>query len=174
VASSGGRSSGDSKILPGACYASRLEQKRSEDPMRGLVASASVSVNAKLEAVWNALTDPAKIKQYMFGTEVVSGWREGSSIVWKGAWQGKTYEDTGHILKFEPMKTLQYSHFSPSLGKPDAPENRRIVTLQVMNDGMQTTLSMTQDNNPTEQARLCAENKWRMMLEGLKKLLEAD
>jgi hypothetical protein len=30
------------------------------------------------------MTNPEIIKQYMFGTNVISDWKEGSPIVWKG------------------------------------------------------------------------------------------
>ena len=64
-----------------------------------LIAKAAITVNVPRERVWNALMNPEAIKQYMFGTDVVSGWREGSRIVWKGEWQGKVYEDNGMILQ---------------------------------------------------------------------------
>jgi uncharacterized protein YndB with AHSA1/START domain len=50
---------------------------------RGLIAKASISINTPTAKVWNALTNPEVIKQYMFGTNVISDWREGSPIVWK-------------------------------------------------------------------------------------------
>ena len=56
---------------------------------RGLIAKATITINAPVERVWDALVNPGIIKQYMFGTEVVSDWEEGSPIVWKGEWQGK-------------------------------------------------------------------------------------
>ncbi len=59
----------------------------------------------------------------MFGTDVVSDWKQGSTIVWKGEYKGKKYEDKGVIFKLEQNQTLQYSHFSPLSGKPDVPEN---------------------------------------------------
>ena len=69
------------------------------------------SINAD-DKVWNALTNPDVIKQYMFGTGVVSEWKEGSPIVWKGEWQGRKYENKGVILKLKPERLIQYSHFS--------------------------------------------------------------
>jgi uncharacterized protein YndB with AHSA1/START domain len=54
---------------------------------RGLVAKVSIMIDAPIERVWNALVNPNVIKQYMFGTNVVSDWKEGSSIVWKGEWK---------------------------------------------------------------------------------------
>ena len=139
---------------------------------RGLIAKASITVNASVTTVWDALTNPETIKQYMFGTEVVSNWKEGGTIVWKGVWQGKAYEDTGKILKIEIGRMLRYSHFSPLSGQPDLPENYHVVTIELSGDGQNTTISLSQDNNETEEAREHSEKNWRMMLDGLKKVLE--
>jgi uncharacterized protein YndB with AHSA1/START domain len=68
--------------------------------------------------VWDALANPDVIKQYMFGANVVSDWREGSPIIWQGEWQGGKYEDKGVVLKLAPERTIQYTHFSP-LPAPD-------------------------------------------------------
>jgi uncharacterized protein YndB with AHSA1/START domain len=108
----------------------------------------------------------------MFGTNVVSDWKEGSPIVWKGEWQGKKYEDKGVILKLEPEHLIQYSHFSPLSGKPDLAENYHTVTIELSGDKAQTHISLSQDNNPTEQARKHSEKNWVMMLASLKELLE--
>ncbi len=136
---------------------------------KGFVARASISVNAPAAEVWDALTNPRVIKQYMFGTNVISDWKEGSPIIWKGEWQGKKYEDKGVILKLEPERMIQYSHFSPLSGEPDVPENYHTVTIELSNDVIQTTVSLSQDNNETEQEREHSEKNWRMMLEELKK-----
>jgi len=122
--------------------------------------------------VWNALTDPEVIEQYMFGTEVISDWNEGSSIVWKGEWKGRKYEDRGMILKLKPKRLIQYSHFSPLSGKPNLPENYHTVTIELLSDGAKTIVSLSQGNNETEQARQHSEKNWEMMLDGLKRLLE--
>jgi uncharacterized protein YndB with AHSA1/START domain len=57
-----------------------------------LSAKASVHIDAPLAKVWEALVHPDLIKQYLFGTTVVSDWKEGSPITWKGKWQGKASE----------------------------------------------------------------------------------
>ncbi len=137
-----------------------------------LIAKASVAINAPVAKVWEALVNPATIKQYMFGTNVVSDWKQGNPIVWTGEWQGKKYEDKGVILKFEPQRMLQYSHFSPLSGLPDKPENYHTVTIRLSRDGAKTVISLSQDNNATEQAREHSEKNWQMMLQGLKGLLE--
>jgi len=137
-----------------------------------LIARASVAVNASRSEVWDALLNPEAIKQYMFGANVVTDWREGSAIVWKGEWGGESYEDKGVILQFKPERRLQYSHFSPRSGQPDKPENYHTVTIELSGEGKQARVSLPQDNNPTEQACEHSEKYWEMMLTGLKKFLE--
>jgi uncharacterized protein YndB with AHSA1/START domain len=137
-----------------------------------LIARASVTINAPSEKVWDALVNPEAIRQYMFGTNVVSDWRESSPITWRGEWQGKPYEDRGVILRFEPGRTLHYSHFSPLSGLPDRPESYHTVTIELSGEGNQTRVSLGQDNNPTEQARDHSEENWGTMLTSLKRFLE--
>ena len=139
---------------------------------KGLIAKASISINAPTGKVWDALTNPALIKQYMFGTTVISDWKEGRPIVWKGEWQGRTYADRGVILKLKPERLIRYSHFSPLSGKPDLPENYHTVTVELVSDGASTTVLLSQDNNETEEEREHSEQNWKMMLDALKKLLE--
>ena len=137
-----------------------------------LIARTAVTIDAPSKRVWEVLVDPAAIKQYMFGTDVVSDWREGSPIVWKGEWQGKAYEDRGVILRLKPERTMQYSHFSPLSGVPDKPENYHTVTVELSANGNQTQVSLAQDNNATEEERAHSEENWEMMLAGLKKFVE--
>jgi uncharacterized protein YndB with AHSA1/START domain len=66
------------------------------------VATAEIEIDAPPTKVWSALTDPDQIKQYMFGSEVVTDWRQGSQIVWKGEYEGKEYEDKGEAWRSSP------------------------------------------------------------------------
>ncbi|HEY3248465.1 MAG TPA: SRPBCC domain-containing protein [bacterium] len=140
---------------------------------KGFVAEASRTINAPAARVWNALVDPAMIKQYLFGTDVVSNWKPGSPIVFRGEWQGKTYEDKGMILRVEPQRVLQYTHWSNLSELPDTPENYHTVTIELDAEGSQTRVSLSQDNNPTEQARDHSQKNWDTILAGLKSVLEA-
>ncbi len=139
---------------------------------KNLIARASITINAPTAKVWDALVNPQAIKQYMFGTNVVTDWREGSPILWKGEWQGKPYEDKGVILQFKPGHTIQYTHFSPLSGVPDKPENYHTVTVELSGEGNRTRVSLAQDNNSTEQEREHSEKNWEMMLTALKKFVE--
>ncbi len=139
---------------------------------KNLIAKAAISIKAPSTRVWDALVTPAAIKQYMFGTNVVSAWKEGSAIVWKGVWQGRSYEDKGVILQLKPARTLQYTHFSPLSGLPDQPGSYHTVTIELSAQGPETRVSLSQDNNSTEQEREHSEKNWEMMLAGLKRFVE--
>ena len=138
------------------------------------IARAETIINTSADKVWTALTDPETIKKYMFGATVVADWKEGGKIVWKGEWEGKSYEDKGKILILEPKKKLQYSHFSPLTGLADIPENYHIVTIDLAEKGDQTTVTLTQDNNADEKTKDHSEKNWKMMLASLKNLLEEN
>lgn len=137
-----------------------------------LIARASITINAPRSKVWEALVNPNAIKQYMFGTNVVSDWKVGSTIIWKGEWQGRSYEDKGVILVLEPGRQLAYSHFSPLSGLPDHPDNYHRVTVELSDEGSQTYVHLSQDNNPDEQAREHSEKNWALMLAALKRFVE--
>jgi uncharacterized protein YndB with AHSA1/START domain len=140
---------------------------------KGLTSTASVTIDAPTAEVWDAFTNPAIIKQYMFGTDAVSEWKEGSPIVWKGEYEGREYEDKGVILELRPERLLRYSHYSPLSGQPDVPESYHTVTVELIGRGTRTDVRLTQDNNATEEARDHTAQNWQGMLEALKKLLEA-
>ena len=93
------------------------------------------------------------IKQYMFGTTVVSDWKEGSSIIWKGEWQGKPYKDKGTILKIEPERILEVTHYSPLSGAEDVPENYHTVRYELAKEGENTKIALIQDNNASEEEK---------------------
>ena len=137
-----------------------------------LVATSSTTIDASPKKTWDALVTPEAIKQYMFGTTVVSDWKAGGAIVWKGEWQGQQYEDKGVILQFDPERRLRFTHFSPLAGVPDKPENYHTVTIDLAPDGARTHVSLAQDNNPTEEAREHSEKNWQTVLAGLKQYLE--
>jgi uncharacterized protein YndB with AHSA1/START domain len=137
-----------------------------------LIAQATITVNAPTSKVWDALTKPDLIKQYLFGTKVTTDWQVGSPITYTGQWEGKTYEDKGKILQIEPGKLLVSTFWSSLSGLPDAPENYKTVRYELSAEGGGTRLTITQDNNDTLEEANHSEQNWKMVLDGMKKLLE--
>jgi uncharacterized protein YndB with AHSA1/START domain len=136
------------------------------------VATAETDINASPAQVWSALTDPEQIKKFMFGTDVQTDWQQGSSIVWKGVYEGKEYEDKGEILEIEQGRRLKVTHFSPLSGQPDVPENYHTLVYELQERGSTTHLTLSQDNNASEEAAEHSRGMWAMLLAGVKKAVE--
>jgi uncharacterized protein YndB with AHSA1/START domain len=136
------------------------------------IAQSEVTINAPAAKVWEALTNPELIKQYLFGTEVTTDWHVGSPITYRGEWQGKSYEDKGQILEIEPEKRLVSTFWSSLAGKPDTPENYSTIRYELAAEGQGTRLTLTQDNNATQEEADHSEQNWNTVLGQLKELLE--
>ena len=82
---------------------------------KALIAKATVTIDAPASKVWEAITNPEFIRQYLFGAEVITDWKEGSPIIYKGTYQ----------VKVKPMRTkamfLKWSlknYFLSLIGRP--------------------------------------------------------
>jgi uncharacterized protein YndB with AHSA1/START domain len=139
-----------------------------------LIAYRSINVIAPVARVWDALVTPAAIREYMFGATVVTDWTEGSPILWEGEFNGRPYKDKGVLLQLKPERVLQFTHFSPLAGLPELPENYHTVTIELSSEGSRTGVTLSQDNNPTAEAREHAERNWDTMLVGLKRYVENE
>jgi uncharacterized protein YndB with AHSA1/START domain len=140
---------------------------------RKFVAEKQITIDASVDAVWRALTDPSLVKQYLHGTNMETSWQVGSPITWKGEWKGKPYEDKGTVVAVEPKRLLTTTHWSPLGGSEDKPENYHTVTYELADKGGQTILTLKQDNNASqEEADTMAEKNWGPVLEGLKTVAE--
>lgn len=131
-------------------------------------------INAPVSKVWHALIDPAQIKQYLFGTNASSDWKKGSSITYSGEWNGKAYTDKGTIIEIIPDRLLHTTYFSGMSGKEDKPENYANVIYRVEPYGTGTIVSVEQDNIDNEEGQEHMKQNWGMVLDSMKKLLEAS
>jgi uncharacterized protein YndB with AHSA1/START domain len=136
------------------------------------VATAQAEIDAPGERVWDALTDPEQIEQYMFGSRVSTDWKPGSPILWKGEYAGKAYEDKGKIVEVERPRRLALTHFSPLSGLEDRPENYHTLVYELQERNGKTRLSLSQDNNATQEAADHSRANWETMLTSLKKVVE--
>ena len=132
------------------------------------------TVHAPASKVWEALTDPAMVKQYFFGTNLHTNWEQGGPISFKGTYEGKTYEDKGRVLDFIPEKLLRHTYWSSMSGIPDEEENYAIITYQLKKDGDDTDLTVRQENIPDEKTKTHAAQNWSKVLTALKDLLETE
>ncbi len=136
------------------------------------VAKVDITIKAPITKVWEALTRPDLIQQYLFGTHVTTDWRVGSSITYEGIWEGKPYKDKGVILQVEPGRLLVSTYWSAMSGLPDLPENYQTVRYELAAKGNGTQLTLIQDNNATQADADHSTQNWSMVLNGMKKMLE--
>lgn len=134
--------------------------------------TTTIQINSPASKVWEALTNPELIKQYFFGTETVTDWKKGSPILWRGIWEGKPYEEKGNVLDVQSGRFLKFNYWSPSSGTVDSPENYSIITYALAEGKGKTEFTITQSGFKTEETRDHSIRNWRMVMEGLKKLLE--
>lgn len=133
----------------------------------------SIELNAPASKVWEALTVPELVKQYFFGTEITTDWKKGSPIFYRGEWEGKPYEDKGNILDIEKEKFIRYNYWSSFSGTEDIPSNYANISYELSQESGSTILTIIQDGVKNQEALEHSEQNWGMVLDGLKKLVEA-
>lgn len=131
----------------------------------------SEKFDSVISEVWDALTDKESVKKYFFGTELNTDWKVGSPIIFKGNWEGQSYEDKGKILEAEKEKLIKYTYLSSFSGLADLPENYSTITYQLQAEGQGTMLTVIQQGFKDEKAYNDSKEGWKIVLENLKKLL---
>ena len=139
-----------------------------------IIAEVSVQITAEKRSVWDALTNPDKVKIYFFDTWLSTTWEPGAPIKFSGEWQGKTYEDKGTVLSYKEQEMLQYTYWSSMSGKEDKPENYVTVTYRIGGDDGNVTVTVIQENIPDIKTRDHSIENWKKILVDLKKMLEAN
>jgi uncharacterized protein YndB with AHSA1/START domain len=147
-----------------------MKRRTKTERDKTMAAKISAKLNAPVTKVWEHLTKPELVKKYFFGTEVETDWKPGSPIYFRGAWQGKRYEDKGKILEFTPHHRIAYLYWSSFSGLPDRPENYQTIAFELRSEQDQTVLTV--DQNCADDKKAHCESNWGMVLDGLKKQVE--
>ncbi len=134
----------------------------------------TILINASASAVWQALTTPALMQQWMSETpiQINTSWQVGSPFSISGPWYKTSFENAGQVLQFETEHILSYSHLSSLSRLPNEPDNYCIFSFQLNSEGEQTTLSFTASNFVTEAIYRHIVFYWNVVLELLKKHIE--
>ena len=140
----------------------------------------SIVINASTEKVWDALVNPEQTKKYMFGCETVSDWKVGTSLLWRGEYEGKEMVFVkGTIVDIKPGKFLAYTTIDPNSTIDDISENYLTVTYDLSVENGQTLFTVTQGDyskvGEGERRYTEAYNNgegWNPILVQIKKLVE--
>jgi len=142
--------------------------------MKELVVYKSIFIKADNLRVWEAITNPDLTKLYMYNSEVISGWKEGNSIIWRDA-DNKKVHVKGIIFKIEPGRYLATKDLSIDSDVEDIESNYSRVVYKLINKNGGTNLTVTEDNFNNDVKRYNDSNKfWNAVLMGLKELLEEN
>jgi len=143
-----------------------------------MIIREEVSFKANTNQVWNLLINPAMTKQYMFGCEVLSNWKKGDPILWKGrAENGEevTYVK-GEIIEFEDGKKVTFTMFDPNIGIPDIPRNYVNLSYSVIPEETGCKLIITQGDfqkvDNSEKRFNESKQGWQMVIPTMKKILK--
>ena len=136
------------------------------------IVKKEISINAEPSAVWDALTNPEKTKDYFFNCKVFSNWKTGSDIIFKRKmFFFFNFEMRGKILKVEPRKILRYI-----LSNSGSSTFSTVTDTIHYQDG-KTILSITDDVGAGKDAQERyekSEKGWDKILIGLKEYVESE
>ncbi len=134
----------------------------------------SVLISASPSTVWQALTTPSLMQQWMSESpiEINTTWQVGSPFSIKGPWYKTELENYGSVLQFEPEQVLSYSHLSSLSRLPLTGENSCVFTFKLIPQGEQTLLHFTASNFATEAIYKHIAFYWNVVLELLRKFIE--
>lgn len=137
----------------------------------------NIPIKAPASAIWDALTNPQKLKRWMgdpeMDIEVITDWKPGGPIVING-FHHMNFENEGTVLRFEPNQVLEYNYLSSLSRLPDKPENYSVIEFKLMPMEEQTLLTLTIRNFPTEAIFKHLGFYWITTIEIMKKLIEED
>lgn len=134
----------------------------------------SISINADITIVWDALTNPEMTKKYYFDCEVISNWNIGGEIAYMMKSEGKEIIAVkGIISAIIKNKLIEHSVYTPQTENDLS--KHTIVRYELSREKDQTILSIKQgdfNNDPDENRYNHTSESWNLVLNGLKKIIE--
>jgi uncharacterized protein YndB with AHSA1/START domain len=134
---------------------------------------ATVQILAPASKVWRALTVPELVKQWQYGSDLLTTWEPGTPIVFRNEWNGQIFEQKGTVLEFIPGSRLKYSLFFPRPDVQDVPENYFFMTYEVTESaGVTSVLFRQEDPRPSTPDAPAGGDGGPDVLSSLKELVE--
>lgn len=129
-------------------------------------------LNASIEEVWNALTKPDLVKQWQYGSELITDWKTGNEIRFRNEWEGQVFEQWGSILEIVPNQKIKYSLFFPRPELEDKPENYYIMSYILSEESNKVKLQIIQEDNRPGAVQEEPQGDENPILQSLKTLVE--
>ncbi|SEC35910.1 SRPBCC family protein [Paenibacillus sp. GP183] len=122
-----------------------------------------------------ALTKPELVKQWQYGSDLLTDWQVGSDIRFHSEWEGTVYEQWGKVLEMVQYNRIKYTLFAPRPGLEDKPENYFVMSYVLNEEGNNTLLTIEQnDNRPEAGVQESNGDDGQSVLSALKSIVEAS
>jgi uncharacterized protein YndB with AHSA1/START domain len=132
-----------------------------------------VKILAPASKVWLALTVPALVKRWQYGSDLLTTWEPGTPISFRNEWNGQIFEQKGTVLEFIPESRVKYSLFVPRPDLDDIPEHRFFMTYELTErDGVTSLLFRQEDPRPSPPNESSGGEDGPDVLSTLKELVE--
>lgn len=137
----------------------------------------TTTINASADNVWDAITNPDKIEQYMFGSRCESDWKPGSKANFFITQDEKQINIVkGEVIRNVPGKLLEHTLFPAGSGLEDTLENYIVITYEIQEHDGETDLTITQKgykyvDNGLERY-IDSQKAWKVALPKLKEVAE--
>ena len=125
-----------------------------------------------IEKVWNALTKPELVKQWQYGSDLITDWKVGNEIRFKNEWEGQVFEQWGTVLEVIPNQKIKYSLFFPRPELEDKPENYFIMSYVLTEEDQKVKLEIIQEDNRPGAVQEEPQGEENPILQSLKALIE--
>lgn len=110
---------------------------------------STIKISAPASKIWLALTSPDLVKQWQYGSDLLTTWEPGTSIIFRNEWNGQVFEQKGTVIEFIPELRLKYSLFFPRPDLQDIPEHHFFMTYELTEgDGVTSLLVRQEDPRP--------------------------
>ena len=134
---------------------------------------SALVIKAPVQKVWDALTLPELVKQWQYGSDLITDWKPASDIRFRNEWDGKVYEQWGKVLEVLPPYLVQYSLFAPRPGLEDKPENYFIMIYRLNEREGYTSLEIIQEDNRPGAKQEAPQGEENPILSALRTLIES-
>lgn len=132
----------------------------------------SIKINATPANIWDVLTNPVKIVQYL-GSHIQTDWQQGSPITWEGEMQGNKFQNRGNVIENKPNQLLCFTYWSGMGGDKDLPENYSEITYSLKSEENGVVeLTYSRIKIPTAMEKQIFEGHLPYMLEAIKNISE--
>lgn len=135
---------------------------------------SKITINAPAEKVWDTITQPAKVKLWQYGSDLITNWEIGSDIKFVTEWDGQVFNQWGKVLAYEPVQLVKYSLFAPRPGLEDKAEHYFEMHYLLAGHGDHTELTIVQEDNRPGAVQEPEQGAENPVLKMLKDIAESD